>query len=73
MAEKFDANSAVSRVERLMRTATHVLGSRQSAATWFRTPEVAFGWRRPIDLIWTAEGIRNVETLLERMEHGVYT
>lgn len=73
MAEELNANTAVSPGQRLMRTATRVLGSRQGAATWFRMPEITLGWRRPIDLIWTPEGICTVETLLERIEHGVYT
>lgn len=58
---------------RLWSQATRVFGSRSAAARWFREPAIGLESRRPIDLIWTADGVRQVHTLLERIGHGVYT
>ena len=73
MADESTVESAVSRVKRIMDQATEVFGSRLGAARWFRQPAIGLGSRRPIDLLWTEEGMRLVETLLERIEHCVYT
>ena len=35
-------------------------------------PAIGLGQRRPADPLRTAEGAREVETLLTQIEHGVY-
>lgn len=73
MADESTVEFALSRVKRLMDQATGVFGSRPDAARWFREPAIGLESRRPIDLLWTEDGIRLVETLLKRLEHCVYT
>jgi len=60
-------------VKSLMAQATRVFGSRREAALWFRKPAIGLGSRRPIDMIWTLDGMREIETLLDRIDSGVYT
>lgn len=56
-----------------MDQAAAAFGSRSEAARWFRTPAMGLDRRRPIDLLWTEDGIDRVEVLLTRIDHGVYT
>ena len=60
-------------VQRLMIQSIGIFGSQQRATRWFREPSIGLESRLPVDLIWTGEGIREVRTLLDRIEHGVYT
>lgn len=53
-------------VERLLDHATEIFGSRAEAARWFRTPAVGLGCR-PIDLLWTKEGVRQIDVLLRKV------
>jgi len=73
MAGEFNGDSGVSRAGRLFDQAAMVFGSRVVAARWFREPAIGLGGRRPLDLLWTQDEIGLVETLLSRVEHGVYT
>lgn len=53
--------------------ATEAIGSQEEAERWMERPALALGGRRPIDLMRTPAGIELVETLLGRLEYGVYT
>ncbi len=53
--------------------ATDVLGSQPAAEEWMVRPAIALDRRRPIDLLSTPAGVELVETLLHRIEYGVYT
>jgi putative toxin-antitoxin system antitoxin component (TIGR02293 family) len=53
--------------------ATEVFGSQEDAEQWLEQPAIALDQRRPIDLLKTPAGAEMVETLLERIEYGVYT
>lgn len=53
--------------------ATDVMGSREDAERWLKTPALALEQRRPIDLLTTVAGTELVEQLLGRLEYGVYT
>jgi putative toxin-antitoxin system antitoxin component (TIGR02293 family) len=53
--------------------AADVIGSPELARDWLATPAVAFGQRKPRDMMATAEGRRMVVELLERIRWGVYT
>jgi uncharacterized protein (DUF2384 family) len=41
--------------------------------TWLRRAQPALGGRVPLDLLITQAGAEQVETLLRRIDYGVYT
>ena len=53
--------------------ATAVFGTQAEAEQWLERPALGLNNRRPIDLLSTPAGIEMVETLLGRLEYGVYT
>jgi putative toxin-antitoxin system antitoxin component (TIGR02293 family) len=57
----------------ILARATKTLGSQQAAETWLSNPQMGLEWKRPVDLFATIQGSELVETLLMRMEYGVYT
>lgn len=61
------------RFTEIVTRAADVLGSEEAAERWMATPAMALDQRRPIDLMATTTGSGLVETLLDRMDHGVYT
>lgn len=48
-------------------------GDAEAARHWFHTPALALGDERPIHLARTELGSREVEALIDRLEHGVLT
>jgi putative toxin-antitoxin system antitoxin component (TIGR02293 family) len=61
------------RSARLYAIAVDVLEDPESAAQWLKAPQPALGGAVPLELAQTDVGTRAVETLLGRMEHGVFT
>jgi putative toxin-antitoxin system antitoxin component (TIGR02293 family) len=59
------------RVARVLATAEETFGSQAKAAAWLRRPTTALASERPLDLLDTDEGAREVETLLGRIAHGI--
>ncbi len=59
------------RVLRLLAATEEVFGSQEKAATWLRRPTAALAGERPLELLDTDEGAREVETLLGRISHGI--
>jgi putative toxin-antitoxin system antitoxin component (TIGR02293 family) len=57
----------------ILAQATKVLGSQEEAEQWLQRPAMALDQQRPIDLLATPAGAELVETLLGRIEYGVYT
>jgi putative toxin-antitoxin system antitoxin component (TIGR02293 family) len=57
----------------ILALATNVFGSQEEAERWMERPAMALDQRRPIDLLATPAGIGLVETLLKRIDYGVYT
>ena len=53
--------------------APEVLGERGKAVHWLRSPNRALGGETPISLLDTSAGEHEVEDLLGRIEHGVYS
>jgi putative toxin-antitoxin system antitoxin component (TIGR02293 family) len=53
--------------------AVEVLESEAAAAQWFKSPIQALGWNKPITLAQTAVGLRELENILGRIEHGVFS
>ena len=47
-------------------------GDRRAAAEWLTTAQQAFAGALPIDLAKTEIGAREVETLIGRLEHGIF-
>jgi putative toxin-antitoxin system antitoxin component (TIGR02293 family) len=60
------------RFSRIVAIALEVLESDSSAMGWLRRPQPALGGRVPLDLLVTQAGAEEVETLLRRIDHGVY-
>lgn len=64
------------RIFRFARVATHtrlVLGSEEKARQWLHRPNRALGNVPPLTLLATDAGIEQVESVLGRLEHGVYS
>lgn len=59
------------RVARIVALAEDTFGTRPKADTWLRRPTAALADERPLDLLDTDEGAREVETLLGRIAHGI--
>ena len=59
------------RAARLLANAEETFGSREKAGLWPRRPTKALGGERPLDLLDTEEGAREVEILLGRISHGI--
>jgi putative toxin-antitoxin system antitoxin component (TIGR02293 family) len=57
----------------ILAKATSVMGSQEAAEQWLERPAMGLDQRRPIDLLSTPAGVELVETLLKRIEYGVYT
>lgn len=61
------------RFARLLTRATEVLEEEGAARDWLKTPAVAFGGESPLSFADTEIGAREVEYLLGRLEHGVFS
>jgi len=61
------------RYGRLFRSAVWALGGEAGAREWLRTPALAFHDETPLDFADTEVGAREVEALLGRIEHGVFS
>jgi len=62
------------RIAQLFQRATALLqGSTASAAAWFQGPCRALGGHTPLAIVETEIGAAEVEQLLGRLEHGVFS
>jgi putative toxin-antitoxin system antitoxin component (TIGR02293 family) len=59
------------RVARIIAAAEEVFGNADKADAWLRRATTALDGERPLDLLDTEEGAREVETLLTRIDHGI--
>jgi putative toxin-antitoxin system antitoxin component (TIGR02293 family) len=67
-----DESDRLLRVSRVFGRALELFeGNAEGARRWFHTPAKALGGERPIALAATALGSREVEALIDRLEHGV--
>lgn len=62
-----------SRESRLIAQASEALGDRARAERWLGKPSRALDGRRPTDLLDSDDGALEVEQLLVRIQHGVYS
>jgi putative toxin-antitoxin system antitoxin component (TIGR02293 family) len=63
----------VVRYGRLLAQAAGLFGSDEAARRWLRGPAVGLGGVAPLEFAETEAGAREVERLLGRLEHGVYS
>ena len=68
-----DESERVLRLGILFDRAVEVLGSGEGARQWFGTPKKALGGQSPLEYSDTEPGARQVEDLLGRLEHGVFS
>ncbi len=61
------------RAARVMAHAIQVLGSRDKAAHWLRTPNRALDGGAPLSLLDTDIGAQQVSEVLGRIEYGIYS
>lgn len=61
------------RLAKVVSMAIDVIGSREKAKTWLLRPNMALGGEVPIDLLDTEVGERQVEEVLGRVLHGIYS
>lgn len=61
------------RVARIRAKAADLQGSMEAGEAWLASPAFAFARKRPADLLATEDGAEAVETLLGRLDYGVYT
>jgi putative toxin-antitoxin system antitoxin component (TIGR02293 family) len=59
------------RLARVLALARLTLGSDEAAATWLQESNRALGGATPLDLLETAPGAHEVETILGRLDYGV--
>lgn len=67
------ASDRLVRYARLLSRAEAVFGGVESARSWLAAPAVAFRGESPLDFADTEVGAREVEALLGRIEHGVFS
>ena len=61
------------RMARIFSLAVELIGDKENAIQWLRTPNRALGGEVPIDLLDTDAGARMVEDILGRIAYGVYS
>ena len=57
----------------ILAKATTLFGAQEEAERWLARPAMGLDQRRPIDLLATSAGFEMVDSLLTRLEYGVYT
>lgn len=69
-----DESDRVVRFARIMDAATELMGGdTEAAAQWMRTPRKILGGETPLAHASTEIGARDVEDLINRLEHGVFS
>ncbi|WP_182275513.1 antitoxin Xre/MbcA/ParS toxin-binding domain-containing protein [Granulicella sp. 5B5] len=68
-----EESDRVVRVARVVAMATDTLGSPAKASSWLQSPNMVLDGQAPLDLLDTDSGTRSVETVLGRIEWGIYS
>ena len=68
-----DESERVLRLARIALRAVDVLDGQENARKWLTEPARALGEEKPLEFADTEPGAREVERLLIRLEHGVYS
>jgi len=61
------------RLARVVAMATDTFGTIKKASLWLQTPNRVLGGETPLSLLDTDSGVRSVETVLGRIEWGLYS
>ena len=61
------------RLARVVAMATETLGTSAKASSWLQNPNRALEGQVPLDLLDTETGVRAVETILGRIDYGLYS
>jgi putative toxin-antitoxin system antitoxin component (TIGR02293 family) len=61
------------RLSKILAVAEEVLAGPEQAMSWLRRAQPALSGQVPLDLLVTQAGADEVETLLRRIDYGVYT
>lgn len=61
------------RLERLLALAEEMFRDADKALRWLKTPKSAFGGNVPLEYATTEVGAREVENLIGRIRHGVFS
>ena len=68
-----DESDKVMRFSRLLEHATKVFGHIDKARAWLKHPQYGLGGAVPLDYAETEISAREVDNLLGRIDHGVYS
>jgi putative toxin-antitoxin system antitoxin component (TIGR02293 family) len=68
-----DESERVVRIASLFDRALQVLHNQNRVKLWFKSPQKALGGKTPLEYADTEPGAREVEDLLGRLEHGVFS
>ena len=60
-------------LERIVSFSEDVFGDKNKAHAWLRRPNPSLENQPPLDLLHTEIGTRLVETILGRIQHGIYS
>jgi len=69
----FGESERIFRLGVLFDAAVRVFGGVEAARRWLKAPQKGLGGRTPLEYSDTAIGVREVEDLLGRLEHGVFS
>ena len=61
------------RLIRLFEQAKRVFGTEERTRHWFNSPILALGRKTPLEFAQTEPGAREVENVIGRIEHGVFS
>jgi putative toxin-antitoxin system antitoxin component (TIGR02293 family) len=68
-----EESDRIVRFARVVAKTKDTLGTSEKASRWLQSPNRALGGDRPLDLLDTDIGVRSVETILGRIEYGLYS
>jgi len=68
-----DESDRVVRFARLMGKAVEVFENEEAARAWLSAPQFGLGGETPLDYAMTELGAREVQNLLGRIDHSVYS
>lgn len=68
-----DESERFVRIERVFGAAVRLLGDEEDARAWMTEPNRALGGASPLDYADTEPGALEVERLIHRLEHGVFS
>lgn len=68
-----EESDLLARLGRIYEFAVEVFGKKAKAGKWLRTPNRALRNYRPLDLLATDYGARIVESILGRIQHGIFS